>query len=188
MREACVLGVDPGFASMGMAVLRLSPSGDMPVYMTVFRTRKSDRKRRVLSADDDFRRACELANFARHAFASYQPVAVCSEAMSYPRNSASAAKIGMSIGIVAALATQHGLPCLQISPQALKQRLCGNKSAAKAAVLASLAARYPEADFDSLLRHLPATEMEHAWDALGSVVACLDSTELRTVRKMLEED
>ena len=52
-----VLGLDPGFASIGAAVFELSKTGEVVSEVSVFKTSKSDKKRKVRASDDNLRRA-----------------------------------------------------------------------------------------------------------------------------------
>ena len=78
-----LLGVDPGLASCGLALLQLDPL--RPVELAVLRTRPSPRKRSVLAAEDSMRRARELAEHLAPWLDRPGLVAVASEGQSWPR-------------------------------------------------------------------------------------------------------
>jgi len=180
-----VIGMDPGFASFGVAVLELERESEKPIYMGVLRTKKSATKLKVLAADDNFRRAQRLVEALTKIVLAHDVVAFGAESMSFPRNASSSAKLGMSWGAIAALASQHNIPVFQCTPQQLKNRVAGSKKASKTDVANALRHLYPRTDFAQLLEKLPAGEHEHAWDALGSVVVCLDAEPVKMVRRML---
>ena len=174
-----VLGLDPGFASLGYALVALHPVRETILSMGVIRTSKSTAKQGVLAADDNLRRARELWSLINQQLTAVE--VICAESMSFPRNSQAAAKVAMSWGVIAALAEQRGLPIVQASPQAIKKSLCGVKSASKEEVQAALTARYGALPLDP---KVPKGEHEHAFDALAAVVCCLDSEVLRMARKL----
>jgi len=176
-----VIGIDPGFASAGIAVVDLLPRGERVRLLDVCETQKAQKKRAVYASDDNVRRAGELAEFLEVALKLWKPVAICVESMSFPRNASSAQKVGIAWGVVAALAWKYDLPIVQQSPQAVKKAVCGDKAAPKEAVEAALRKMYPEcATFD---RYVPRSKREHPFDALAVVVACRGSELLLLARK-----
>jgi Holliday junction resolvasome RuvABC endonuclease subunit len=180
-----VMGFDPGFASFGVAVVELTADSEVPIWMGVIRTKKSNKRQKMLATEDNFDRLQYLAEELGKLVQQYDLVALGAESMSFPRNASSSAKVGMSWGAIAALSLQYQLPVFQCSPQQLKSKLTGSKQASKIDVANALRHRYPKMDFDDLLKHLPSTEHEHAWDALASVVVCLDAEPVKMVRRMM---
>lgn len=174
-----VLGIDPGFASMGVAVVDVTEHGVGVITLDVIRTQKDDRKRRTLASDDNVRRAREIAGRLFEAHIG----AICAEAMSFPRNSSAAAKMALSWGVICALAQVRDVPIVQASPQQIKQAVTGSKTASKLDVEAALLKRYGN-QIEQLVAHLPDSQHEHAFDALAAVVACLDSDVLRMARRV----
>jgi crossover junction endodeoxyribonuclease RuvC len=174
-----VLGIDPGFASVGIAVVRLHPVRETVMQLGVLHTAKSGVKQNVLAADDNLRRARELFD-ALNLHMAWVTV-ICAESMSFPRNSQAAAKVAMAWGVIASLAQWKGLPIVQASPQTIKKAVCGVKSASKEDVQQALRMRYGEMPG---VAELAKGELEHAFDALAAVVCCLDSEVVRMARKM----
>jgi Holliday junction resolvasome RuvABC endonuclease subunit len=178
-----VLGIDPGFAATGYALVELHPTGGMDVVgLGVIRTKKSSAKRGVYAADDNLRRARELAVSLSALIHTHNVVAICAESMSFPRNASSAGKLSMAWGILAAL-TAADLPLVQASPQRIKEAVCGRKDASKGELEFELLRRYGN-DIEALLSAVPASLHEHAYDALGAIAACLDSETIRLARMM----
>jgi Holliday junction resolvasome RuvABC endonuclease subunit len=183
LKKPVLVGIDPGFASVGLAVVELRASNDHVVAVKVLRTEKSSAKKNLLASDDNLRRAREISCELRKVLFSddYQVVGICAESMSFPRNASAAAKVAMTWGILAALA--QDTPIFQCSPQELKFRVVGSKTASKEDVQAALLQRFG-ADVAKLL-DAPPSQHEHAYDALGAVVACGDADQIRMVRKMM---
>lgn len=173
-----VLGIDPGFATLGLAIVDVAAA--VTVARTwVFRTEKSPRKHAVRASDDNVRRAREIAEELRATIRTYRPAAIATEGQSWPRNAGASAKVGIAWGVLAAVADAHQLPMVQASPQQIKRVLCGVKTATKEQVIAAVEARFGEVGWPP-----QASLREHAADAIGAVVACLDSSVLQMARRM----
>lgn len=179
---ANVLGIDGGFASIGVSIIELLADSEALRLSRVIRTEKSDKKREVRQSDDNMRRAGLIARDLAAIIRTYKPEAICIEAMSFPRSSSVAAKMALTFGIVAALAEGYDLPIIQASPQDVKLAMCGRKNASKDEICAEVETRFPEIAW-------PAQKglWEHAADAVAVVVACLDSNALKMAR-LLERD
>lgn len=190
MSGVLVLGLDPGFASTGYALVELLPDREEVLKLGVISTEKAQKKRQVLASDDNFRRARELCaqletirKDAEAGLCKYIN-GLCAESMSFPRHAGTAAKMAMCWGVISALSEVHGIPLSQATPKELKKRLCGSGTASKEEVQEVLRRRYGGEKMDLLLEGLPRGQHEHPYDALASVVACLDGEVLRTIRKM----
>jgi len=183
---ARVLGLDPGFATCGYALVDLTRKDGAPFVdvrsLGTLRTAKADKKRKVLAADDNLRRAQELIR-ALYPLAS-NAQAIVAESMSFPRNSAAAAKMAMCWGIVATLAEMNDLPIVQATPKEIKIAVAGVGTATKEDVAAAVCAKCGRQFSEELLAQgLPKGMHEHAYDAVASVLACLNSDVLRAIRR-----
>lgn len=176
-----VLGLDPGFASCGYAAMELDDDGVIDVAeMGVIRTQPSPKKRKVLAVDDNVRRLQEIVKELDGLVGGAN--VVCAEAMSFPRNASSSAKIGMVVGAVVTLCEAHGRVLLQATPQQIKKAVCGNKSASKEEVESAMLDKHPAIDL--LLKDVPRSQVQHAYDALAAAEACLDSETVRLLRSV----
>ena len=177
-----ILGIDPGLAHMGLAEADLLPDGTLvPISLVVFETKKSDKKNKVLSGDDDFRRTLELARFVAPFFARAR--VVTTEGASWPRNNRNCQLIGRSWGVVATNVEALKLPVASASPQSIKKRMCGVNNAPKEDVQKALDAMFGYKLRPLLGPKVPEGSVEHPYDALGSIVACLDSDILKAARQ-----
>lgn len=174
-RKKTILGVDPGLATFGLAVMGIRNGGPVIIELAVAHTAPSSRKRAVRSSDDVLRRARELHDALQNIVSRHQPACICAEAMSYPRSSSSAAKMSVSWGLIASL----GLPVVQVSPQEIKRALCGRADASKTDIQEALMRRLGSWQFDRLEK----SDIEHAADAAGAVLACWDAEIVRLVRR-----
>jgi len=174
-----ILGIDPGFASLGLAAVGVTADTERIIELAVIRTEKSASKLEVRASSDNVRRACELTKALSRFIDRHNPLAIAAESQSWPRNAGSSAKIGIAWGVVAAVATWYGLAIVQASPQRLKQVVCGSKSATKEDVIAAIEKRFPGVQWPA-----PKGVIEHAADAAGAVIACLDSSALQMARRL----
>jgi len=181
--KSVLLGIDPGFASVGIALVELGVDSDHVVALKVLRTEKSSAKRSVLSSEDNVRRAREISWEIRLLLTNptYQVVGICAESMSFPRNASAAAKMAMTWGVLAALSGD--IPIFQCSPQELKLKVAGSKIATKEDIQAALVRKFG-AEIMSLVK-VPKGQHEHLFDALGAIVACSDSDQIKMVRQMM---
>lgn len=162
-----IIGLDPGFASVGYAALHVRADGTAYVGpFGVFETKKSDAKRNVSATDDNLRRAREIAAWLRETHdATPNVIAFAAESMSFPRSSSVAAKVAMCWGVIAAEAERTGRAILQASPQGVKRALCGAASASKDDVQERVAALYPEVA--ERRGRIKRSAWEHPHDALA---------------------
>jgi len=188
-----VLGIDPGMAAFGVAVVDLS--ANKVLRLDVIETAKSDKKRGVRASDDNLRRAQEIVVGLKKIIRSYDSdhvmpcghyggtsfAAICAESMSFPRNSSSSAKIGYSWGIIATIADHLGLPIVQASPQEIKKTLCGRKDASKDDVEDAVRALYVGAKVEARIKK---SFHNHAWDALSAVASCMESDVLKLAMRL----
>jgi Holliday junction resolvasome RuvABC endonuclease subunit len=180
-----IIGLDPGLATCGIAIVELETPYSRVVRLDVHRTAPSPKKQAVLSASDTLRRARELSAWLSPWLDTAD--AVAAERFSAPRNAGAAAKIGWAWGVIAAQTEARRLPVVQPSPQEVHRALCGSAQAAKTEVEAVCRARiraWPGTDdaIEELEQSHPCSAHEHAWDALAVVLASLDSDLVRAIR------
>lgn len=179
-----VLGLDPGFRRFGWAVVRLGSQGDELLGMGVWRTAKTAAKANLRKASDDHRRGQELARELIGALDRWEPTVLCAEAISFVRSASVMASMGRVWGLLDVVCAQRELPLLEASPQALKKAVTGRLDASKADVQAALDARFGGRVSELLAGIRARTDHEHPVDALGAVVACLESDVIRMARRM----
>ena len=169
MRCVRVVGVDPGLASMGLAVVELKAGGPELLSLQVVRTKPPAKKLRLRQADHDAERV-RLLVAALAEQITPDTLAICYEAPAGGRSARGAKALALCVGALVALAELHKLPLLSVSPQELKEKLTGSRSASKATMIEAITLRWPDAAWP-----LPASTWEHAADAAAAIVACLDS-------------
>lgn len=185
-RTFTILGLDPGFASFGWALVEVSRAADgapvaLPFTCGVIRTAKATAKEHIFAAEDVVQRATQiykaLGQIMNHADV------VSAESLSYPRSASVSAQMGVAWGVVASLVAERNLPLVQLGPQAAKKALTGLKSASKAEVQAAVELKLPAAA--PMLEEILASKREHAADAFGLALCALDSESVRAMLRML---
>src|SRR5690606_6833193 len=178
-----VLGIDPGFASVGLCAALIGPDRILVVSVAVVRTEPSGKKRHIRAADDNLERARAIAKEIARWVDDWNPVAICAESMSFPRSASSAAKIAMCWGTIASIAEAHRLPVLQATPQEIKLAVAGCKTASKEEVQAAVEGHLsPFAA--KCIEEIPRSQREHVYDASAAVLACEDSEVIRRARQV----
>lgn len=189
--EPVVAGIDPGLRRAGYAVARILPATSdrliEPIALGVWGTEKSDKRRRVFAADDDFRRAREQAARLSLVVPGAGTLRilrlVAAESMSFPRNARAAAQIAMLWGALAHACETSAIPVVQASPQEIRAALGLPKGASKLDVQVCLAHRFGKDLIEHLLRGVKAADREHPFDALAAIVAATTTDVFRLVRR-----
>lgn len=147
-------------------------------------TKPSSKKKHIYTGDDNRRRTEEIATFLATALTPKEgPVSIiCAEEFVYHRGIKASAKVGLAWGSLITRALDRGIPLLEASPQQIKVATHGTNSATKAEVEDALVARYGTL-LRSHLVDLPKGQHEHAYDAIGAVVACLNDNLIRIARQ-----
>ena len=176
-----VLGVDPGLAKFGWALVELSHDWAILEVGTI--TTVSSTSKAGVTASGDLADRCRLLHaelITQLANHSIKPTVICAEAFSFPRVPGkggkgstiavkATAQMGYAWGIVCAVGNEcDGAPIAQASPQLIKKALCGRANATKLEVQEALERKYGRNIFEKLNKG----QVDHAADALGAIVAC----------------
>jgi crossover junction endodeoxyribonuclease RuvC len=176
-----LLGLDPGFADFGFALLDVSGSETKFLRMGVLRT-KPDPRREVYACDDNVRRARSIHRGLVEIFDAGELVAICAESQSWPRNAGAATKVAMAWGVIASRAEARSIPIIQVSPQAVRRALGLGHGAGKRDIQEAVREHLDgdcRALFEGQLARIPKGAHEHPVDALAAAIACLDSEPVR---------
>jgi len=179
-----LIGIDPGLAACGVAIVDITSVTPRVITLNVVRTAPSAKKRRLRSADDLGDRVRGIATVLRARLEEHRDlVAICVEAAVIPvvggRMRAKPSiliALGRVRGLLDAFAVERGLPIIEETAQTLKLLTAGRRDASKADVQAALELRFPEV---KALWPTQKTLIEHAADALAAVVAGLESDVVR---------
>ncbi len=122
MFDSCVLGVDPGVANVGLAVVARADRKISLVWASTVRT-PSD-----LAGPSRLRR---LADEVDAAIGSYAPDAVAIERLAWNRNQVSALQVARATGAVMVVADRAGLAVEEYGPNEVKIAITGAGNADK---------------------------------------------------------
>jgi crossover junction endodeoxyribonuclease RuvC len=120
-----VLGIDPGLAATGWAVLE--PAPDRPLLIASGTVRTSAR-------DDSSARLQLLARALRAAILAHRPAVAAVEEALVARNARSALALGQARGAALVTAAEAGLPVHEYLPMHVKQAVTGYGHADKTQV------------------------------------------------------
>lgn len=129
MFDSCVLGVDPGVAKLGLAVVsRRDRSNDL-------------RWAAVVQTPTDLAESARLrvlAEAVRDAIVEHRPDTVAIERVAWNRNQVSAIQVARATGAIMLVAAQAGLAVHEYGPNEVKQAITGLGNADKGQVRAAL--------------------------------------------------
>jgi crossover junction endodeoxyribonuclease RuvC len=126
-----VLGIDPGVARMGYAVIERSGSKLAPITFGVVRTP---------AGEAQARRLMMLRETLVTIISDHRPDVAAVERLFFTTNAKTAMAVGQASGVALATAAEAGLDVTDYTPNEVKQSVCGYGAAAKAQVQAMVAA------------------------------------------------
>ncbi len=129
MFDRCVLGVDPGVARLGLAVIARDGRRASLRWAQTVTTR---------AGTDEALRLARLAEAVREAIATHEPAAIALERVAFNRNQVSALAVARATGAVMVAAAQAGVPVEEYSPTEVKLAVAGAGNADKAQVRRAL--------------------------------------------------
>jgi len=163
-----ILGIDPGFTSLGWALLDFSNARPKCLGAGVIRTKVNPTMKKC---DDNKRRIAWIARQLSMLERRYSFVLIAAEAQSWTRFQKADRAVAMAWGSIATLGELWAVPILQFSPKEIKQTICNDGSASKESVQNELEANVDEA-FNQLSK-IRRTQRNHAADALGAAYCAI---------------
>jgi Holliday junction resolvasome RuvABC endonuclease subunit len=166
-KHEVILGVDPGFANVGVVVAQLREDDGLRLLHaeTVVTERDRDQKDR---AEDDRRRVLEIVEGVMGVVRKYGATLAVLEAPSLPRDGRTKYVLGLAYGAMWGALQADGVEVQELRPQTIKARLTGCRGASKdhveKVVRAEVAACHC---LDAVVKH----RRNHAADAAGTVLA-----------------
>jgi Holliday junction resolvasome RuvABC endonuclease subunit len=186
-----VIGIDPGFRSIGWCVMCWDGSRWAVLAMGVISTEetgKVHKAKNVRMSSSVLDRAAgavlELENLLMH----WKPVAVCFEDVSYVRSASTMFRMGTSYGgMVHVLRNRLKVPTFPVTPSEVKLATIGpvqklktkkkTKKEAKDDVIGAVRKLFPECK--KLTEGYRANDLPHPHDAVGTVLASLNDPVFR---------
>lgn len=164
-----VLGIDPGFSSLGVAVIQFKNDEYRTLHLDVAKTSKATRKRRssMRVSADDVARARVLWNSIERATELFEQIGAVVYEVYQPRpgRGANGTKVMFSCGMAMAVGFRLGVPVYPVVPQDVKECACGKRAGSKLEVEDGLCKMIP--NLRQQLDTFPKTHREHAADAAG---------------------
>ena len=146
------MGIDPGVSNTGFGVVRAA-GGQMSAV-----------DGGVIEAPPGESLEVRLARIHEELdrlVAWHEPAAIALEDLYFGKNVRSAIAVGQARGVAMLAAANHGIPCFDYTPQAVKKAVCGSGAAGK---------RQVQQMVGSLLGLPRPPESDHAADALAVAI------------------
>lgn len=186
-----VIGIDPGFASLG-AVVIYRPPGELPrvVRSELIETQKAPKKNRssLRVSHDDLRRYSEIYGKASKLVQNHQVVAMGIEVYQpgfqgsggARRGGGAASKTMAVYGMLLGLGFAHRLFVSAGNPADVKRRFAGRVKASKEEVIERM--RGVVVGIGDFLDEVPKTKREHLADAAAHAVLALEELDEARIR------
>ena len=129
MFDTCVLGIDPGVARLGLAVIAATGRRPSLLWASTVTTP---------AHDDEAKRLATVAAATREAIETHRPTCVALERVAFNRNQVSALTVARATGAVMVVAAEACLPVEEYSPTEVKSAVTGMGNADKGQVRSAL--------------------------------------------------
>ena len=129
MFDACVLGVDPGVAHLGLAVVVRRDRRPVIVWTDTVRTSRDQ---------PEAARLRTIAHAVRAAIAEHRPTSLALERVAWNVNKVSAIAVARATGVVMAAAAEAGVPVEEYGSLEVKNAIAGTGGADKAQIRTAL--------------------------------------------------
>lgn len=154
-----ILGLDPGLAHFGYAVLEIEGLSERLVVAGIIETKpESGKKRRLNAGDDFFNRLHTVGSALKGVLERHKATIGAIEAITFPRSSSAASKLASAHGLAIMAAIYAGIPLVCVHRSDVYTTI-GIPHASKEQVMAFVEMRYPDATWPV------RSKREHAADA-----------------------
>lgn len=164
MFDSCVLGVDPGLANVGLAIVGRRDRTTTLVWAETIRTHADA---------DESGRLRLLAEAVTRAISEHRPDAVAIERIAWNRNQVSALQVARATGAIMVAAAQAGVGVQEYGPNEVKIAVTGAGNADKRQVRDALARIHG-------LRQVP--EQPDAADAVAVALTHMLAARMRAIQ------
>ena len=161
-----ILGVDPGFASVGLAFIEVIGEGQYRAeHLEVIRTKRSTLKANIW--DDNYVRCEHIGKQVTELIERYRPDLVAIEAESWTRTHTDSV-VGLGRGVIYGITSSRGLPVSQWHPKQARDVLLNKQQASKADLEDWLSKHV--LDFHEKLKPITKSQQNHAADAASVAI------------------
>lgn len=122
-----VMGIDPGYERLGIAVVQKAPDESGRTMETVLFSDCVRTSSRMAMPD----RLLELGRSLDRAIRTHEPDAIAMEELYFARNTTTAMLVAEARGVIQYVARASGVPCFQYHPNAIKLAVAGHGGAKK---------------------------------------------------------
>ena len=150
-----VIGIDPGYDRLGVAIL----DGDVHSQRLVFSTCITTDKKAAIPA-----RLHEAGVALSHIVKEYAPARLGIETLFFNKNVKTALSVAEARGVILFVCQVQGVPVFEYSPQAIKIAVTGHGASKKEQV---------EDMLRRLVSNIPKTALDDEYDAIAAAVTCL---------------
>lgn len=150
-----VLGIDPGYDRLGVAVVEKQSGKETVLFSSCFTTNKSDPIPKRIAA---------LGEQLESVFADYQPDSVAIETLFFNQNRTTAIAVAEVRGMVIYLAEKNGCTLKEFGPQEVKVATTGYGASDKAGIHTML---------KHLVANLPEQALDDEYDAIAIGITAL---------------
>lgn len=125
MKEAIVLGIDPGYGRMGFGCIAVSGRQTEALDFGVMTT---------AAGQPSQERLLHLAGDLNELLAHWKPTVLAMEKLFFSKNVTTGIRVAEARGVVLLLAAQAGVPVVEIGPSQVKLAVTGDGAATKPAM------------------------------------------------------
>lgn len=152
-----VIGIDPGYDRLGVAVLEGDVHSQTLVFSTCIQTTKT------ASLPE---RLHELGVTLEKIFAKYAPERLAIETLFFNKNVKTALTVAEARGIILFVAQVNGAKVFEYSPQTIKIAVTGHGGSEKGQI---------ESMVKKLVKNIPERALDDEYDAIAVALTCLVS-------------
>lgn len=150
-----VIGIDPGYDRLGVAVLEGSPGAETLLHSCCI---SSDAQAPLPE------RLHTIGTAFTEILDTYQPTVVGIETLFFNKNVKTAIDVAQARGVISYLAIRSGATVCELSPQSIKVAVTGHGGSDKTAVTMMVR---------RLLPGVPRTAVDDEYDAIAVALTCL---------------
>ena len=155
-----VIGIDPGYDRMGVAVLEKIDGKETCLFSTCVETEKTE---------TIAERLAQLGNELTDIIATHHPTVLAIETIFFNKNIKTAIAVAEARGVILYLAASHHLPVFEYSPQQIKVAATGYGASNKDAVTDMV---------KKFVNNIPDQALDDEYDAIAVALTCLVSERL----------
>lgn len=115
-KKDIVMGIDPGYSRIGIAIIQKENSKEKLIYSECFETDKSLEHSKRLSL---------ISKRVKQIIKKWKPKRLAMESLLFSKNTKTAIKVAEARGVVLALSAENGIPVFEFNPNTIKLAVTG---------------------------------------------------------------